>query len=126
MVETGEQSKNAASMEENPNKKVKYDLTNVLNEFEFVKVLNESNQNKLIFVQAVKKTKSSGDDCEEKGNDAVVIFEKPHFSLDEVKSFFALANDSETDITNDIYKKICLYPTKPYNSTFKRDFVFKI
>lgn len=97
------------------------DLTNVLNEFEFVKVLNENSSSKLIFIQAVKKT------MEEDGKkDAVIIFEKPHFSLDEVKSFLNVNNEFETDITNDIYKKLCIYPTRPFNSQYLFLFFYSI
>lgn len=86
------------------------EVKNVLCKFEFVKVLNENSANKVVFIQAVC---SEGED---KGKDAVIIFEKPHFGLDEVKSFLRVNNESEVDLVNDIYTKLCIYPIRPFNS----------
>lgn len=102
-------------------KKIKiYELKATLQEFEFVKVLNESNERKTIFIQAVKKKSAEESETASSGNnqDAVIIFEKPHFGLDEVKSFLTVANEYEIDLVNDIYNKLCIYPNKPYNSNW--------
>ena len=95
--------------------KTNYELKATLQEFEFVKVLNEDNQSKTIFIHAVKK---NTEEPESKNRDAVIIFEKPHFGLDEVKSFLSIDNEFEIDLVNDIYNKLCIFPTKPYNSKF--------
>lgn len=115
--EADENNKNV----ESDAKKIKttYELKATLQEFEFVKVLNESNERKTIFIQAIRKKKPSAEDLETESNnasDAVIIFEKPHFGLDEVKSFLTVANEYEIDLVNDIYNKLCIYPNKPYNS----------
>ncbi|CAF0707519.1 unnamed protein product [Brachionus calyciflorus] len=94
-------------------KKIKLDSNgtlNILNTFEFVKVLNENNLSKLMIIQAVKK-----DETRENKN-AVIIFEKPHFGLEEVKSFLQIDNPYDIDLQNDIYNKFCLYPLRPYNN----------
>ena len=86
-------------------------LTNVLTDFEFVKILNENALNKLLIIHAVKK-------CGEEGANlnAVVIFEKTHFNLDETKSYLEINNPMKMNIDNDIYKQLSIYPTMPYNS----------
>ena len=114
----------------------KASLENVLTDFELVKVLNETATNKVIFIHAVKKLPESKQAAEshaaqehQNGNgetksattsanrNAVLIFEKPHFSLEEVKSFLNNKNNSlDIDFDNDIYKKMSLYPVKPFNS----------
>lgn len=110
-------------------KRLKLDCTetiNILNTFEFVKVLNENNLSKLIIIHAHKKDETS------ENNNAVIIFEKPHFGLDEVKSFLSINNPYETDIQNDIYTKFCIYPLRPFNSKLnmffnrlcKNDYIF--
>lgn len=112
MVETNDQiPKQETEEKECEAKRIKVDPKYVLEGFEFVKILNEDTQRKTIFIQAVKKS-DEGD-----GNkDAVIIFEKPHFGLDEVKSFLNIENDFDLDLKNDIYSKLCIYPKKPFNS----------
>jgi hypothetical protein len=88
-------------------------LESILNEFEFVKVLNENTESKLIIIQALKRV-SEGN--KETNRNAVLIFEKPHFGLDETKSYLELNNENNIDIDNDVYKKLSVYPNKPYNS----------
>ncbi len=88
-------------------------LESILNEFEFVKVLNENTESKLIIIQALKRL-SEGN--KETNRNAVLIFEKPHFGLDETKSYLELNNENNIDIDNDVYKKLSVYPNKPYNS----------
>lgn len=112
MVETNEQiPKQETDEKECEAKRIKVDPKYVLEGFEFVKILNEDTQRKTIFIQAVKKS-DEGD-----GNkDAVIIFEKPHFGLDEVMSFLNIENDFDLDLKNDIYSKLCIYPKKPFNS----------
>jgi hypothetical protein len=114
MVETNEQiPKQETEEKECEAKRIKADPKYVLEGFEFVKILNEDTQRKTIFIQAIKKS-DEGD-----GNkDAVIIFEKPHFGLDEVKSFLNIENDFDLDLKNDIYSKLCIYPKKPFNSEF--------
>lgn len=90
------------------------DEDSVLNQFEFVKVLNDNTQSKMIIIQAEKK---AVDGCIPEGNqNAVIILEKPHFNLEETKSYLSIQNPTETYISNDIYRKMSVYPTKPYNN----------
>lgn len=96
--------------------KIDKEARNILQEFEFVKVLNENPLSKTIFIHA---RKTSNDESK----DAVLIFEKPHFGLDEVKSLFNVNNELDLDIKNDIYQKMSVYPTKPFNS-IKCAFIF--
>jgi len=88
-------------------------LESILNEFEFVKVLNENTESKLIIIQALKRV-SEGN--KETNRNAGLIFEKPHFGLGETKSYLELNNENNIDIDNDVYKKLSVYPNKPYNS----------
>lgn len=91
-------------------KQIKLDtLENILNKFDFVKILNENAQNKLIIIHAVTKN-------EEVSEDAVVIFEKSHFNLDEIKSYMKTKISFEMYIDNNVYKKLSIYPNKPFNS----------
>lgn len=86
------------------------EVKNVLTEFEFVKVLNENSLSKLMIIQAAKKN-APGDK-----KDAVIIFEKPHFGVEEVNSFLKIDNEFEVDLLNDIYTKLCIFPVRPFNS----------
>ncbi len=86
----------------------KTDLENVLNEFHFVRILNENAMNKLLIIEAVNKN--------EQDTKAVVVFEKSHFNTDEIKSYLAIANPSDLYINNDAYKKMAIYPSQPFNS----------
>ena len=38
------------------------------------------------------------------------------FGLEEVKSFLEINNPHNIDIDNDVYKKLSIYPSKPFNS----------
>lgn len=94
-------------------KKIKLDVqkdVNLLNSFNFVKVLNENNLNKLMIILAERK-----DDNSENKN-AVIIFEKPHFGIDEITSFLTINSQYEIDIQNDIYNKFKIYPLYPFNN----------
>ncbi|RNA43627.1 m7 diphosphatase-like [Brachionus plicatilis] len=82
---------------------------NLLNSFEFVKVLNENNLSKLMIILALKKNQSEN-------NNAVIIFEKPHFAQDDINSLLALNSQFEMDIQNDIYNKFKIFPLYPYNN----------
>ena len=108
--------KNKMSDLENEAKKVKIEddqgLRNVLNDFEFVQVLNENKLGKLIIAHAVKKSASK----EEENRDAIFIFEKPHFGLEETKSFLDKPYPTATQIENNIYTKLSLYPKMPFNN----------
>lgn len=104
-----------------------YELKATLQEFELVKVLNENNQSKMMIVHAVKKQKQTGEAASAtaaEGSDAVIIFEKPHFGQEEIKSFLTIENEYDIDLVNDIYNKLCIYPTKPYNSIQKNIYLF--
>ena len=110
---------------ENPTKKLKndsFEVQNILNEFEFVKVLNEDSLTKSIFIQAKKKSCAEDKSMENKENgtlnehNAVIIFNKSHFTTEETKSFLEIKNESDMHIDNDVYKKLSIYPTKPFNS----------
>ena len=98
-----------------------FDSKNILNEFEFVKVLNEDSMTKSIFIQAKKKMLDE-ETIENKENvsstNAVIILNKSHFTLDETKSFLDANVSSEVHIDNDVYKKLSIFPTKPYNSKY--------
>ena len=93
-------------------------LESILTEFEFVKVLNENSENKLMIIHALKRVsdEKNADESKETNRNAVLIFEKPHFGLDETKSYLKLNNEHNIDIDNDVYKKLSVYPNKPYNS----------
>ncbi len=86
----------------------KMKIGNLLNKFRFVKVLNDNSQSKLIFVHAIE--------LEQTQANAVIIFEKPHFSEAEVSSIIDSSYSTRTHIANDIYKKLSVYPTEPYNN----------
>jgi len=90
-------------------------LESILTEFEFVKVLNENAENKLVFIHALKRM-TAADDQTETNRNAVLILEKPHFGLDETKSYLELNHEHNLDIDNDVYKKLSVYPSKPYNN----------
>ena len=74
---------------------------------------------KSIFIQAKKKMLDE-ETIENKENvsstNAVIILNKSHFTLDETKSFLDANVSSEMHIDNDVYKKLSIFPTKPYNS----------
>ena len=84
---------------------------NLLNQFEFVRILNEESLTKKIIILAKHKTEQN-----EETNKAVFILMKSNFNLEEVKSYLSDENSFEIQIENDIYKKLSLYPLKPYNS----------
>jgi m7GpppX diphosphatase len=98
----------------------------ILNDFRFVQVLNEDSMTKSIFVHAKKiKDLKNGNkenaseppnDADDEAEDAVIIFGKSNFSLDETKSFLELRNQLELHIDNDTYKKLSMFPAKPHNS----------
>lgn len=93
------------------NKRQKTDtLENILIDFNFTKILNENALNKLLIIQAEKKESKP-----DENRNAVVIFEKAHFDVDEVKSYLKIDNSMEMYINNDAYKKLCIYPSHPYN-----------
>ena len=83
----------------------------ILTNFDFVKILNENAVSKLLIIHAVSKDNNN--------TDAVVIFEKSHFSLDDIRSYLKVDNPLEIYIDNDAYKKMAIYPGRPYNSKFK-------
>lgn len=98
-------------------KKMKLEtLENILTKFDFVKVLNENALNKLMIIQAVKRPDVEGAVTDDENKNAVVIFEKSHFNLEEVESFLKINNSMELYIDNDAYKKLSIYPSKPYNN----------
>lgn len=86
-------------------------LENILIDFNFIKVLNENALNKLLIIQAEKKESKP-----DENRNAVIIFEKAHFDIDEVKSYLKISNSMDLYINNDAYKKLCIYPNHPYNS----------
>ena len=99
------------------------DQPNILNDFEFVKILNEDSMTKSIFIQAKKKScvmlkEESTTENKENGtsHNAVIIFNKSHFTSDETKSFLEIKNPLEMHIDNDVYKKLSIFPSKPFNS----------
>lgn len=102
------------NMDNSESKRLKSDeqIANVLNQFELVKVLNENSFGKSIIIQGLKK--KNGED--ESDQDAVIILEKPHFGQEEVKSLLTADNPTEVYIANDIYKKLSVYPSRPFNS----------
>jgi hypothetical protein len=101
-------------MNGNDAKKMKLDqpeVKNLLNQFEFVRILNEQSLTKHITILAKHKTEQN-----EETNKAVFILTKSNFNLEEVKSYLSDENSFEVQLENDIYKKLSLYPLKPYNS----------
>lgn len=111
-----------ASSSDPDHKRVKVEdtLENILVKFDFVKILNENALNKMLIIQAVRKQQEEstvGDAQESNVNrNAVVIFEKSHFNLEEVKSYLKINNSMQLYIDNNEYKKLCIYPCKPFNS----------
>ncbi len=85
-------------------------VENLLEDFEYVKVLSEDNKGKIIRILAMCKKDNS--------KQAVIIFEKPHFSIEETKSLLDIKSHQEIQLLNDIYKKFSIFPTRPYNSKF--------
>jgi hypothetical protein len=119
-----------SELENSIEKKRKMDLIesdNFLNEFEFVKVLNEDSRSKLIFIEARKKNAAliendlinNKEESQSTNQTAVIIFEKPHFSQNEVSSLLEIANPYRVELVNDIYRKQSLFPRPPYNSKLK-------
>ena len=101
-------------MNGNNAKKMKLDqpeAKNLLNQFEFVRILNEQSLTKTFTILAKHKTEQN-----EETNKAVIILTKSNFNLDEVKSYLSDENSFEVQLENDIYNKLSLYPLKPYNS----------
>jgi hypothetical protein len=88
-------------------------LENILTRFDFVKILNENALSKLLIIEAACKPEKQTDESKRK---AVVIFEKSHFNLEEVKSYLEINNSMQMYIDNNEYKKLCIYPCKPFNS----------
>ncbi len=91
------------------------ELSNFLSDFEYLKTLNDDSVNKLFVIQAVKKTDKTSD-SEQNVQFAVLIFQKPHFTLDAIVSYFSQANESEISFQNDIYHKLSIFPSKQFNS----------
>ena len=93
-------------------------LKNILNDFEFVEILNENKPNKLTIIKAVKKCEEDVHSAEngQENRDAVFIFEKPHFGLEEIKSYLQIVNPVNVQLENNIYTKLSLYPNMPFNS----------
>ena len=90
------------------------DHQNLLNSFKFNRLLNESSNNKLVFIHGLKT-----DDDDDKNNnikDAVIILEKPHFTQNEIKAIIEENFSTDLTLSNDIYKKLSIYPSKPFNS----------
>jgi hypothetical protein len=85
------------------------DDSNLLNQFQYNRLLNESCLKKLAFVHG---TKSENGETK----DAIIILEKPHFTQNEIKAIIEENFSTDLTLTNDIYKKLCVYPTKPFNS----------
>lgn len=94
-------------------------LESILTKFDFVRVLNDDGEKKLVVIQAIRKQdEESSQEETELNRNAVCILEKPHFGLEETKSYLTLNNPFEIHIQNDIYKKLCVYPNQPYNIKF--------
>ena len=85
---------------------------NVLNSFKFNSLLNESSNSKVVFIHGLKKSEEDGDS----GKDAVIILEKPHFTANEIKAIIEENFSTDLTLSNDIYKKLSIYPSKPFNS----------
>lgn len=113
VIETASKKLKSDAMSEQDGKTAE---SNILNEFKFVKVLSERSSDKRITVQAVKKDQDSAGAAGTDEAAAVIIFEKPHFSLDEVNSILDLNNEFNVDLVNDIYHRMCVYPQRPHNS----------
>lgn len=99
-------------------------LENILVKFDFVKILNENALNKMLIIQAERKQQehtAEGKEEPDVNRKAVVIFEKSHFNLDEVKSYLQVDNSMQLYIDNNEYKKLCIYPSKPFNSELAPD-----
>ena len=98
------------------------DLKNLLNDFELVKVLSEDSSCKIIRIHAKKKNSETSEEKNGKNEEtssnetAVIILEKPHFSLDETKSLLETRNPQQIQLQNDIYNKFSIYPSMPLNN----------
>lgn len=97
-------------------KKAKLDtLESILTDFDFVKIINENPLNKILIIHAQRKNDKEPD-TEVTNRNAVVIFEKSHFNLEEIKAYLEMNNPMDWYINNDAYKKLCIYPSKPFNN----------
>lgn len=105
---------------DNPTKKMKVDeqIENILQNFEYVELLSEDNNSKVVRILAARKRNEKSDINE--ACKAVIIFEKPHFSIEETKSLLDAKSPQEIQIQNDIYNKFSIFPTRPHNSKFKK------
>jgi hypothetical protein len=114
-------------IEEREVKKIKLEnesIQNLLEDFEFVKILSEDNKNKVIrFLAIRKKLNDENSDINKESKEAVIIFEKPHFNIEETKSLLSLKSPQEIHIQNDIYNKFSIFPSRPYNSKFYSLFI---
>ncbi len=106
------------------NEKETVDKNGILNDFEFVRILSEDSSAKVIRILAHKIRRDTDQAASKQENDneqeqsqerAVVIFEKPHFSLDELRAL--LETDSvKIHLQNDVYNKLSVFASVPYNS----------
>lgn len=88
---------------------------NLLNNFQFKSLLNEDNNRKLVFIHATSKINEKNINNQE---DAIIILEKPHFYENEIKAIIDNNYPINGDISNDIYKKLTVYPSQPYSSMY--------
>merc|ERR550532_1308978 len=111
-VEAGDSSTETAKkrkMEEdsgNDNNGVSSSESTAFSGFKVSRVLNEISQRKVIFLQGK---------FEDKDGDAVVILEKTPFSSDSVSKILSSDSMSSTDLQNDIYNTLQLFPPPQYN-----------
>lgn len=89
-------------------------LENVLNDFELVEVINDRNESKMTIIHAVDKKPEK--------KDAVIIFEKPHFNINELNGLLGNKYPIKFDIRNDVYNKLNIYPEIPFNSNKRKHF----
>ena len=94
---------------ESDSKKLKTEDQNILNSFQYNRLLSQYSDKKLVFIHGLKK------ENDETTKDAVIIMEKPHFTENEIKAIVEENFSTDLTLSNDIYQKMCIFPTKPYN-----------
>ena len=68
----------------------------------------------IVMIQAIKKVKND----ESYNENAVIIFEKTHLSLDQTKAILDDKCHQDIQLQNDIYNKFSFYPSEQFNSYF--------
>ena len=112
MIET-ENNSDTSSIQKK--QKVMDQTLNPLQKFTFVSVLNEDSAKKMLTILAHEKKDPTEENDDGVVKRAVIIFEKSHFGLDEIKAHLNVNCEFSTDLENDIYNRFRIYVGKPFN-----------